>query len=176
MKSNLTSEITTVNLALLTLAVDLLKENPAMYRDSKMNRFSLDKRQAADLSSFSDERVRQVSRCGRSLFVPVCLNDEERYKDNPHYSGHGNDMISSCYYDLLVLIRECSRTRPFEAVWRFNLSLDGLDHMARTPLADLKKKARLSALKLCILPREASGTVSPRFHAVLYDCQVFAIN
>jgi hypothetical protein len=175
MKSNLTNEITTVNLALLTLAIDLLK-NPAMHGDSKMNRFSLDKRQAADLSRFSDERVRQVSRCGRSLFVPVCLNDEKSHTDNSHYREHGNDMISSCYYDLLVLIRECSSTRPFEAVWRFNLSLDGLDHMACTSLADLKKKSRLSALKLCILPREASGTVSPRFHAVLYDCQVFPIN
>lgn len=174
MKSILTHEIATLNLALLTLAIGLLKY-PAMHGDSKMSRFSMGKRQAADLSSFSDERARQVSRCGRSLFVPVCPDDGEGHKDNHHHAGHGNDLLSPHYYDLLVLIRECSRTRPFEAVWRFNLSLEGLSRMAGTSLADLREKSRLSALKLCILPREASGTVSPLYHAVLYDCRVFAI-
>jgi hypothetical protein len=175
MKSTLAHEITTLNLALLTLAIGLLK-NPAMHGDPKMNRFSLGRRQAADLSSFSDERARQVSRCGRSLFVPVCHSDGKSHKDNAHHAEPGSDLFSAYYYDLLVLIRECSRTRPFEAVWRFNLPLERLNRMACTPLADLRGQSRLSSLKLCILPREASGTVSPMYHAALYDCRVFAIH
>lgn len=170
MKSTLTNEITTINLALLTLATGLLKKYPAMFLDSAMNRFSLDKHQAGDLSRLADERIRQISSCGRALFLPVCLDDGKGHKDNAHYAEHGNDLLSSYYYDLLVLIRESSRTRPFEAVWRFNLSMDDLNRMAQTSLADLKRQSNLSALKLCILPKDAPGTVSARFHAVLYDC------
>ena len=175
MKSILTNEIMTVNLALLTLAIDGLKNNPVMHRDPGMNRFSLNKRQADELSHLADGRIRQISRCGRSLFVPVRLNDEAGCQNNAHYSVHMDGMITHYYYDLLVLIREASRTKPFEAVWRFGLSMDDLNHVANTSLADLKKQSNLSALKLCILPKNASGTVSPRFHAVLYDWHHSAI-
>jgi hypothetical protein len=172
----LTNEITTVNLALLTLAIELLKKNQLTGGDNETNRFSLTKRQADDLSCFSDERARQVSRCGRSLFVPIHLGDGAARKNNPPYPEYVDGLISACYYDLLVLIRESSRTRPFEAFWRFNLSTDDLHRMEGATLADLKRQSHLSALKLCILPKHASGTVSPRFHAALFDCQVSPIN
>ncbi|MFZ4701763.1 MAG: hypothetical protein ACOYMG_17080, partial [Candidatus Methylumidiphilus sp.] len=68
--------------------------------------------------------------------------------------------------------REAYRNRPFEAIWRFNLSMDDLNAMASKSLRDLKRQSDKSALRLCILPGKTSGSVSPRVHGMLYSAKV----
>ena len=158
------SDIEAINIALLLSAAESARNHSA---GDGAHRFSVSEEQALALASLTEEKARQIAACGRSLFKPMPRGGAPA-ENRPADGLCGlNETISSSCYDLLVLIRECARTAPMEAVWMFNISMDKVKIMAGTPLSDLRAWSKDHVLRLCVLPHKTPENVPVAIHAML---------
>jgi hypothetical protein len=158
------SDIEAINIALLLSAAESARKHSASHG---VHRFSVSEEQALVLASLTEEKAKQIAACGRSLFKPMPRGGAVAEKRSADGLCGLNEKISSSCYDLLVLIRECARTAPMEAVWKFNITMDTVKIMADTPLSDLREWSKDHVLRLCVLPHKTPENVPVAIHAML---------
>ncbi|WP_051604139.1 hypothetical protein [Methylobacter tundripaludum] len=72
-----------------------------------------------------------------------------------------NDDLKNLNFQFLMVVRECARHHPMEAIWKFNLNAVEIQRMSCMSLEELKELAECGRAVFTILPVTATPTTTP---------------
>ncbi len=79
-----------------------------------------------------------------------------------------NDDLKSINFQFLMLVRECARHSPMEAIWKFNLKEVDIEKLSSMSLDEIKDLANCGRAVLTILPiTQTQSDITPRIAAAL---------
>lgn len=76
------------------------------------------------------------------------------------------DDLTQLNFQYLMLLRECARSNPMEAAWRFGVVLETIDRVADLSLKQIKEQAAINRAVISLLPL-GNHPVSAAAHAAL---------
>lgn len=79
-----------------------------------------------------------------------------------------NDDLKSINFQFLILVRECARHSPMEAIWKFNLKEVDIENLSSMSLDEIKDLANCGRAVLTVLPiTQTQSDITPRIAAAL---------
>jgi len=72
-----------------------------------------------------------------------------------------NDDLKNINFQFLMVVRECARHHPMDAIWKFNLNAVEIQRMSCMSLEELKELAECGRAVFTILPVTATPTTTP---------------
>ncbi len=77
-----------------------------------------------------------------------------------------NDDLKSINFQFLMLVRECARHSPMEAIWKFNLKEVDIEKLSSMSLDEIKDLANCGRAVFTVLPL-TKPDITPRIAAAL---------
>jgi hypothetical protein len=78
-----------------------------------------------------------------------------------------NDDLNDINFRFLMVVRECARHHPLDAIWKFNLSAVDLEKISAMSIDELKEMATCNRAVLTLLPFTANDMPSSILAALL---------
>jgi hypothetical protein len=79
-----------------------------------------------------------------------------------------NDDLMTINFQFLMLVRECARHSPMEAIWKFNLKDVEIERISSMSFDEIKELANCGRAILTILPiTQTQSDITPRIVAAL---------
>lgn len=72
-----------------------------------------------------------------------------------------NDDLKNLNFQFLMVVRECARHHPMDAIWKFNLDAAEIERISCMSLEDLKELAECGRAVFTILPVLATPSTTP---------------
>ena len=72
-----------------------------------------------------------------------------------------DDDLKNINFQFLMVVRECVRHHPMDAIWKFNLNALEIQKMSRMSLEELKELAECGRAVFTILPVTARPSTTP---------------
>lgn len=72
-----------------------------------------------------------------------------------------NDDLKNLNFQFLMVVRECARHHPMDAIWKFNLNAVEIQRMSCMSLEELKELAECGRAVFTILPVTSTPTTTP---------------
>jgi hypothetical protein len=77
------------------------------------------------------------------------------------------DDLTQLNFQYLMLLRECARSNPMEAAWRFGVVPETVDHVADLSLEQIKEQAAINRAVISLLPLGNNPVSTAAFAALL---------
>jgi hypothetical protein len=72
-----------------------------------------------------------------------------------------SDDLKNINFQFLILVRECARHHPMDAIWKFNLNDRDVQRMSRMSLEELKEMAECGRAVFTVLPVTKTASIAP---------------
>lgn len=72
-----------------------------------------------------------------------------------------NDDLKNINFQFLMVVRECARHHPMDAIWKFNLDAAEIERISCMSLEELKELADCGRAVFTILPVIATPSTTP---------------
>jgi hypothetical protein len=75
-------------------------------------------------------------------------------------------------FEYLMLARECAKSNPMEASWRFRIDLKEIETFANLSLEQIKEISAINRAVITLLPMKASQVSTASYSALLVSADV----
>jgi hypothetical protein len=86
-----------------------------------------------------------------------------------------NQDLKNLNFQFLMVVRECARHQPMDAIWKFNLNAEDIEKISTMTIEELKEIAACSRAVFTLLPvRSTSSDITSSILAALMPVTVHA--